>query len=300
MFYNFRRIKMTQLTNISLNDEKFRITNSSPSPLYRGHELDEFTWSELKQKCVDNDFSGLHVGDWKTVTLATNEQIVMQIAGIDTFYGLCEQYTHHIDWVPKNGLSTLQIWGDNDTCYMFPGYSYLESDIYKFLNNTVYNWFPTEVRNVIINKKDYLEYRENTKYPSKSNACQSLTSDYGLCDLGKIWLLSEYEICGSINYGEAPYSAISAIQYPLFANYGREVRVKKNGATGIDQRWWLRNLVVCGSPYSEKLGYNEEEGTVAFNNTGFCGQINWYGCPGRSLATYHDTYLVVPCFRIGG
>lgn len=47
-----------------------------------GKELTE-SWPALRTRIKAGDFSGIHIGDYKTITLTTGEVVVMEVAGID-------------------------------------------------------------------------------------------------------------------------------------------------------------------------------------------------------------------------
>ena len=50
-----------------------------------GKELTE-SWADLQARIKAGDFTGIHIGDFKSVTLTTGEVAIMEVAGIDHYY----------------------------------------------------------------------------------------------------------------------------------------------------------------------------------------------------------------------
>ena len=53
--------------------------------IIRGQEITE-SWADLKARIQAGDFSNLYPGDYKQITLTTDEVVIMEIAGIDPYY----------------------------------------------------------------------------------------------------------------------------------------------------------------------------------------------------------------------
>ena len=56
--------------------------NEAAHPYNYGKEI-ALAWDEISTKTKKGDFTGLRIGDYKTVTLTTGEIVIMEIAGID-------------------------------------------------------------------------------------------------------------------------------------------------------------------------------------------------------------------------
>lgn len=74
--------------------------------------------------------------------------------------------------------------------------------------------------------------------PKRFSASSAVTDD-NACDwtnIGKLWLLSEFEVAGATVWGSMKYgSAGNSVQYPIFANNMRRVM----GTTpGGRDTWW--------------------------------------------------------------
>lgn len=124
---------------------------------------------------------------------------------------------------------------------------------------------PTALKNVIVEKKFYLEKRYSASgLLTESNAG-------GWVNIGKIWFPTEYEVYGAPVWGGDKYAAMgSALQYPFFM--GGMNRLAFGRAY-----WWLL------SPY-------------AGNSTYWC-YVNNYGLGYSYPAS--ATYVAAPiCFRI--
>lgn len=78
--------------------------NEAAHPYNYGKEI-ALAWDEISTKTKKGDFTGLRIGDYKTVTLTTGEIVIMEIAGIDPYFGSGDQETgHHILWVSRDCL----------------------------------------------------------------------------------------------------------------------------------------------------------------------------------------------------
>lgn len=206
----------------------YEITTEGPQ-LYEGRELSEYTWAQLKTKCTNVDFDDLRIGDYKTITLTGGEVVKMQIAGIDTYYKTTnQQLGHHIDWISIDCLIDYVQWNttDNNNGNATSPHPWLVSNVYTYLNNTIYSKLPADVKAVIKNKRSLLESR----YSASGTLTDSTSWDWQ--DIGNLWLPNEYEVFGSTVWGTKGYSSGQAVQYPLFANsYMHRVKGKGNGGS---------------------------------------------------------------------
>jgi hypothetical protein len=191
-------------------------------------ELD-YTWDDLYTMTGNGDYpSDLKPGDYKTVLLLNGETVIMEVAGIDTHYNMTTG--HHIDFISRYILKDTVAWNtegnnngtENQNC------PYLASSLYEYLNGEVYSWLPNEIKNVIAQKKEYLE----TRYTAGSTSV-AVSNGKELQSLGYVWLPSEVEVFGHVSYGTKKWTEGSSVQYPIFAD-GVSRRVKTSDTNG----WW--------------------------------------------------------------
>lgn len=233
----------TPLNVNSMNNLEDRVNNAfeeigdlTPDYLYQGRELSEFTWEQLQAKAQAGDFSGLKIGDYKTITM-NGETVKMQIAGMDTYYGtgpnLYEDMTvgHHIDFISKDCFPTTVQWGSDNNGILAQTNPYLASNLHTWLNDTLYDYLPSDVKDVITRKTTLLE----TRYSSSGELTDS--QSWGWQSLGKLWIPSEFEVFGAVIGGTPRYSAGQAVQYPIFANSWLN-RIKCKGDGGYKCDWW--------------------------------------------------------------
>ena len=240
------------ITKLLLNGVEYDIGNiyeikTEGPQLYEGRELSEYTWAQLQTKCQNADFSDLRVGDYKTITLTGGEVVKMQIAGIDTYYKTTDQSLgHHIDWISVDCLNDYVKWNttNNNNGNSTNSYPWMVSNVYSYLNNTIYPKLPADVKAVIKNKKTNLEKR----YSSSGALTDSTQLEFK--EMGNLWLASEYEVFGSVIIGTKRYSQGQAVQYPLFTNSCIH-KIKKRGSKQQESinGWWLATVVSGSSTH---------------------------------------------------
>ena len=123
---------------------------------------------------------------------------------------------------------------------------------------------PTALKNVIVEKKFYLEKRYSASgLLTESNAG-------GWVNIGKIWFPTEYEVYGAPVWGGDKYAAMgSALQYPFFMGGMNRLAFGRTN-------WWLL------TPY-------------AGNSTNWCNV--YYN--GNAYTNGASSYVAAPiCFRI--
>ena len=193
-----------------------------PTYLY-GREI-PFTWEQIQTKCLAGDFSGISVGDWKPLTLTTSETVIMEIAGINTYYGYASNGKHNIDFISRDCLLTPQQM--NTTTTNIGGW--LSSKLYDTLNGTggIYDSLPSDVKAVIGEKLMLLE-----------NKAAASSTTWAWHTENKLWLPAELEVFGYQSWSEIGWGSGNFKQYPLFA--GSEVHIiKKLGTSGSATEWW--------------------------------------------------------------
>ena len=128
---------------------------------------------------------------------------------------------------------------------------------------TIIAVIPAALRAVL---KSVTKYTDNTGGGSTSASAVTATTDY-------FFLLSEYEVFGSISYANSSESSKQA-QYAYYSAGNSKVKYKHNGTTAAAY-WWLRSPRASNS--NRFVGVNTD-GTVYYNNAsgslgfapGFC------------------------------
>lgn len=198
-----------------------------------GREI-PFTWAQIQAKCLAGDFSDIAAGDWKPLTRAGGEVSIMEVAGIDTYYGYASNEKHNIDFISRDCLSST--YSMNPTNTSIGGW--LASALYTAMNGTggIYDSLPAEVKAVIGPKLMLLENKEETN----STAAAWHTEN-------KLWLPSELEVFGYQSWSEIGWGSGNFKQYPIFAGSERHI-IKGAGNGGSAASWWelspVRDLTV--------------------------------------------------------
>lgn len=262
-------------------EKKDEIIQSIDPTLYEGVDLtakfyseiqgysDEWAW--IKARVTAGNYKGLRVGDYIPITV-NNELVKMQIAGIDCYTGTTDQELgHHIDFISKDCYSGVVKWNTTDTNNgnASEDCPYIASNLRTWLNETLYGYLPTSMKNQIVHKRALLEQRYS------SSGVLTASTSYNWRDLGALWIPTEFEVYGSTIWGTPGWSSGQGIQYPIFSN-GYFRRGKKSGNNGSRCNWWL---------ISVRTG----------NSTHVSG-VNAGGHPSSWVAS--NGYYVPICFRI--
>ena len=246
-----------------------------------GKEL-PYTWAELSEKIKSGDFTGISIGDYKTITLTTGENVVCEVAGIDQYYG--HTFEHHIDFISRDCLAGLELQYNEDVLGTISNNGkyeqknpFMASKLYEALNNTtdgIITTLPQDLRNIITYKYAYMEARW-------SGSSTIVGNNTGLvwCKMGPLWLPTEFEVWGTHRNSEDGIYSLgegSNIQYPIFKN-GLKHIVKHDVETGIDQSWWVASA-------------------ARMSTSNFCD----VSANGDASSVEATSYKYVPlCFRIG-
>ena len=232
-----------------------------PTYMY-GREI-PFTWAEIKTKCTNNDFSGIAVGDWKSIVV-DGETHYMEVAGIDTYYGYTTGYRHCIDFVSRYCLNTTYRYNATNT--NIGGWP--ASELYTTMNGTggIYDKLPSDVKAVVGPKIMRLENKDG----AISSGANWITAD-------KLWLLSDLEVFGFQSWSQIGFGSGNFHQYPIFI--GSEVHIiKRTAESSTRTNWWT---------LSPRSGVT----------TSFCN-VSAYGYTLYDVAT---AYARIPiCFRVLG
>ena len=201
-----------------------------------GKELSE-SWADLSARIKKGNFDGIHIGDYKTINLTTNEQVVMEVAGIDQYYNCGDTAIgHHVDFISRDALKGAKQWNKTATNNGTEEKKnpWLASDLYTELNTTVFATLPAELQSAIIEKRALLEERYG--------AAGNLTADssWSWQNLGKLWLPTEVEVFGTAHWSQLGFGSGGGgcnLQYPIFIG-GSKHLIKGDGKGGSRCHWW--------------------------------------------------------------
>lgn len=244
--------------------------------IIRGQEITE-SWAALKTRIKAGDFSNLYPGDYKKITLTTNEVVIMEIAGIDPYYKCIDQQIgHHIDFISRDCLAGGKRMNATDTnngnaTVKNP---WLASELYTTLNDEstgIYSKLPSDLKSHIITKRTLAEERYS------AGGAVSANTSWSWQDMGKLWLPTEIEVFGCNIWSEAGWGSGQSIQYPIFKGSYKHI-LKGDGNGGSRCAWW-------------------EASARRASAANFCS-VNNHGYAVLSAASY--TGIRAPlCFRIG-
>lgn len=195
------------------------------------------TWDEISAKTKKGDFSGLRIGDYKTITLTTGEVVIMEIAGIDPYFGSGDQEArHHILWVSRDCLSTKYQMRSNNTnngTSAEPN-PYRASALFSNLQNTIFPTVPAEIRAHVIEMRGLLEQRYS------GSGTLNNSNGWAWYSRGKAILLTPIEVFGTAGWGESGWSNGGGVNVhlPLFAGSSKHF-IKRKGNGGELVNWWL-------------------------------------------------------------
>lgn len=242
---------------------------------------DEWAW--IKARVEAADYSGININDYIPVVFAGSSLAnPMRIMGIDTYYdsGASPVVGHHIDFistrpwitsVPMNLVVTNVGMGTPATVWTSTNmYHYLNSLSGEVPNSTtvpvetttvdytadgVYYKLPQKIKDVIVDKYMYLVERKpsGTTRPTSNTGVNYLSA-------GKVWLPTEFEVCGTAYGGDDKHSMAMAVQYPLFA-HSISSRVKYY--SGSRQVWMT--MTPDGSSATNFIGISDAGRVAAYS-----------------------------------
>jgi hypothetical protein len=226
-----------------------------------GREI-PFTWAQIQTKCLAGDFSDISVGDWKPLTLTTSETVIMEVAGIDTYYGYASNGKHNIDFISRDCLSAAYQYNTTNTNIG----GWLASSLYTAMNGTggIYDKLPSDVKAVIGPKLMLLE-----------NKAAADSTTWAWHTETKLWLPAELEVFGYQSWSEIGYGSGNFKQYPLFAGSEKHI-IKGAGNGGSASSWW-------------------ELSPRRASTASFC-YVHYYGVAGNNSAS--AAYRIPLCFRV--
>lgn len=228
--------------------------------LYTGKEL-PFTWTELSEKAKKNDLADIRVGDYKIIVLSNQEDIYMEVAGINTYVGYGEiPLGTHIDFISRDCLKKRYAYNLKPT----NSGGYVCSHLNMVLQMEILPLIPTKIRQLIVNKRGLVE----CKLGKNATA-------WSWQNLGKLWLPTEVEVWGCGIFCEKPWGYGLTVQYPIF--HGTALHIVKRLGVGGDRYNWWTGSTAAGSPES------------------FC-HVGRFGLPNQNPAM--KEFGVPICFRI--
>lgn len=230
------------------------------------------TW--LKNIAAAGTFNqyDLQIGDYLECQLSdpSNTTMIYQLAGFDLYYGVGNSTVgingHMITLVPVASHPTYVQFNTSNTNN---GTStdqtpWRASNLFKWCNETYYNWLPTAWKSAL---KDISAYQA-VRYSSTG----TLTDDNGgaWINLGKVWVPSEIEMWGSVRR--------SSLQQTLT---DRHIPIFSNG----------RSIVKSRSPFWARVAAGGSSSSV-------CG-VGSYGDSYAGSASQTNSLRALPCLHIG-
>ncbi len=206
-----------------------------------GKELTE-SWATLQARIKAGNLSGIHVGDFKTITLTTGEVVVMEVAGPDQYYrcGYPTEIGHHVDFISRDCLAGTKLFNDTNTnngTAAEPN-PWRASKLFQTLNDEtsgVFATLPADLKPCIIEKIALLEHRY-----SDAGALDSDTG-WDWNTMGKLWVPTEVEVFGNTFWsdGDAGWTGGGGcnLQYPIFIGGAKHI-IKGAGNGGGRCSWW--------------------------------------------------------------
>lgn len=249
-----------------------------------GKELN-ISWTDLVTKIQAGNFVGVHIGDYKTITLTTGETVIMEVAGIDQYYKCGDAVIgHHIDFISRDCLAGAKVFNDktadntdtNNGTAEEPN-PWRASKLFQTMNDTtsgVITTLPTELQSLIIEKRALLESRYS------ASGVLDTGSSWAWNNMGKLWLPTEVEVFGSVHWSQPGYGSGGGgcnLQYPIFQGSALHI-IKGDGNGGGRCSWW-------------------ESSALASSSTHVCC-VAHHG-HAHSLVASHSAVRVPLCFRLG-
>lgn len=234
-------------------------------------ELSE-SWASLKGRISTGDFSGIHIGDYKKITLTTGEVVIMEVAGIDQYYNHGDPAIgHHVDFISRDALKggkrmNATATNNGNANEKNP---WLASELYKTLNDEstgIYSKLPSDLKPCIITKRAVLEERYS------AGGAVAVSSGWWWKDIGKLWLPTEVEVFGRHIWSETGLGTGCGgcnLQYPIF-RYNGVIKGEGNGGTRCS--WWGRSPLLANATHFCYTGYNGDSNNTA-SSTGLCAPL---------------------------
>lgn len=205
-----------------------------------GKEIKE-SWESLLNRTETGNFKGIHIGDYKPITLAGGETVIPEVGGIDQYYRCGNtEIGHHIDFISRDCLAGTKKFNntDNNNGTAEEPNPWRASQLFQTLNDEttgVYAKLPEDLKPCIIEKLALLEQRYSSAGPVESNI------GWAWYKMGKLWLPTEVEVFGNTFWsdGDSGYTGGGGcnLQYPIFYGGAKHI-IKGNGNGGARCNWW--------------------------------------------------------------
>lgn len=241
--------------------------------IYRGAEITD-DWATISANVQAGDFSNYYIGDYKQITLSTNEVVIAEIAGINCYKNWGGGIVgNHIDFISRDCLATAYQFNttatNNGTSSNY-NYPWKASLLYDTLQNTILQTVPSDLQNLIKLKPAYLEQR----YSSGGAVSADTGADY--VQAGYLWLPSEVEVFGHASWSEIGYGTAGFLQYPIFRlNPSKIVKYVGNGST-TRANWWTlsaERTTATNFCYVDDSGNSAKAGAGNANSVPLCFRI---------------------------
>lgn len=209
-----------------------------------GKELTE-TWADLRTRIAAGDFTNIHIGDYKKVTLSNGEVVTMEVAGIDTYYMALDTVPHHMDFISRDCLDGIKKFNETDTNNGTADEHnpWRASLLFKTLNDEttgIYSMLPDDLIPYIIPKVAISEMRY-----SGAGAVNNSTA-HASFSMGNLWIPTEVEVFGNTFWsdGDAGWTGGGGcnVQYPIFCGGMKHIikgRTSLPKEKGSSVSWWL-------------------------------------------------------------
>lgn len=206
--------------------------------LYRGQEIID-SWATIQANIQAGNFENYYIGDYKEITLTTNEKVIMEIAGINCYKGWSgTAIPNHIDFISRDCLATAYKFNTTNTNNGISSdnaYPWNSSALFQSLNaddgSGVKSTLPSDLRSVYISKSAYLEKRYS------SGGAVSADTGAAWISASLLWIPSEVEVFGHATWSEVGYGTAGFQQYPIFRLNPSKI-IKGAGNGGVRTSWW--------------------------------------------------------------
>ena len=204
-----------------------------------GKELTE-SWSSINGRARAKNYAGIHIGDFKTITLTSGEVVVMEVAGIGHYTGCGDtEIGGHIDFISRDCLAGGRRMNsaNNNNGTEAEKHPWLASELYQVLNDETTGIFaklPADLKPYIITKRALLEERYS------SGGAVAADTGWSWANMGKLWLPTEVEVFGHHTWSEPGYGTGGGgcnLQYPIFKGGAKHI-IKGDGNGGSRCTWW--------------------------------------------------------------
>ena len=214
----------------------------------------ECTWDEIAQISelgLASYVFKLH--DTKDIEIEGVGTMTLEIADFDHDYlsGSTSAAKAGISMITRDLLpDTRQMNSSNTNSGGFPA-----SALYDYLNGTILNGLPADLRNHL-----------KTIYKWYGTGNNTANGQWHGC---KVWIPLEYEIFGTTTYSPATeHSTGNARKYPIFTDNNSRIK-KLNNGSGSAQWYWE------ASPYASNTAYFCCVNSIGYANYHFANSTNW-------------------------